>query len=108
MIEVDDEGVLDASGRVDPHVKGLRYKSWPYYAQWIEIFCKDMAIGENSVDPIDLTRTGVEQEGDTVEKYILQVGKVVMKLKSTVCLSPLVQFLKQAQRKKNAIVLILT
>ncbi|KAL8515038.1 hypothetical protein ACS0TY_013934 [Phlomoides rotata] len=58
----------------DPHVKGIRYKTLPYYAQWIEIFGKDKAIGENVVDPIDLVnelyRSGCEQEGETGDKYV--------------------------------------
>ncbi|KAL8480012.1 hypothetical protein ACS0TY_026809 [Phlomoides rotata] len=69
MLEIEDEGVWDSCKRADPHVKGLRYKTWPYYPQWIEVFGKDKATGENDVDPIDLInelyRTGMDQEGDT-------------------------------------------
>ncbi|KAL8526534.1 hypothetical protein ACS0TY_015652 [Phlomoides rotata] len=57
-----------------PHVKGLRYKTRPYYPQWIEIFGKDRATGENAVDPIDIVnelyRTGLYQEVDTGDKYV--------------------------------------
>ncbi|KAL8485440.1 hypothetical protein ACS0TY_027658 [Phlomoides rotata] len=74
MIEIQDEGMWESCKRADPHVKGLRYKTWPYYPQWIEIFGKDTATGENAVDPIDLInelyRTGMDQEGDTGDKYV--------------------------------------
>ncbi|KAL8506145.1 hypothetical protein ACS0TY_017130 [Phlomoides rotata] len=47
MIEVEDEAVWDGCRRcftelqADPHVKGIRFKTWSYYPQWIEIFGKD-------------------------------------------------------------------
>ncbi|KAL8476180.1 hypothetical protein ACS0TY_028733 [Phlomoides rotata] len=74
MIEVEDEGVWESCRLADPHSKGLRYKTWPYYPQWIEIFGKDMATGENVVDPInlinDLYRNGMDQNGDNMDKYV--------------------------------------
>ncbi|KAL8512431.1 hypothetical protein ACS0TY_018780 [Phlomoides rotata] len=58
----------------DPHLKSVRYKSWPYYTQWLEIFGKDRATGENAVDPLDLfqelLRVDLEQEGDSGEKNV--------------------------------------
>ncbi|KAL8487697.1 hypothetical protein ACS0TY_024139 [Phlomoides rotata] len=74
MIEIEDESVLESCKRADPHVKGVRYKMWPYYAQWIEIFGKDRATGENAIDPNDLVngvyRGGDEQEGENCGKYV--------------------------------------
>ncbi|KAL8548004.1 hypothetical protein ACS0TY_007338 [Phlomoides rotata] len=56
MLEIEDEDVWDSCKR------------------WIEIFGKDRATGENVVDPIDLInelyRTGMDQEGDTEDKYV--------------------------------------
>ncbi|KAL8510214.1 hypothetical protein ACS0TY_017144 [Phlomoides rotata] len=70
MIEVEDEAVWDGC----PYVKGIRFKTWSYYPQWIEIFGNDKAIGEYAVDPIDLVnelyRNVMEQEGDTAEKQV--------------------------------------
>ncbi|KAL8483533.1 hypothetical protein ACS0TY_026282 [Phlomoides rotata] len=59
----------------DPHVRGIRFKTWSYYSQWLEIFGKDRATGENAVDANDLfnemLRTcGPEQEGETGDKFI--------------------------------------
>ncbi|KAL8493330.1 hypothetical protein ACS0TY_024519 [Phlomoides rotata] len=74
MIEVEDEAVWDDCRRADPHVKGLRFKTWPFYPQWIEIFGRDRATGEHAVDPIDLVnelyRNVMEQEGETGEKNV--------------------------------------
>ncbi|KAL8541013.1 hypothetical protein ACS0TY_002338 [Phlomoides rotata] len=74
MIEIEDEGVWDSCKRADPYVKGLRYKTWPYYPHWIDIFGKDRATGEHAVDPIDiinnLYKDGVDQEGDPTQRYV--------------------------------------
>ncbi|KAL8540097.1 hypothetical protein ACS0TY_001618 [Phlomoides rotata] len=74
MLEIEDEGVWESCIRADPHVKGLRYKTWPYFPQWIEIFGKDRATGENAVDPIDIVnelyRAGFDEEGDVGYKYV--------------------------------------
>ncbi|KAL8494780.1 hypothetical protein ACS0TY_025583 [Phlomoides rotata] len=74
MIEIEDENAWDSYRRTDPHVKGIRYKTWSYYPQWIEIFDKDRATGENTVDPIDiineLYRSEMDQEGDLIERCV--------------------------------------
>ncbi|KAL8463586.1 hypothetical protein ACS0TY_034297 [Phlomoides rotata] len=60
--------------QADPCVKGLRYKTWPYYPQWIEIFGKDRATGENAIDPIDLVNelynNGLDREVEIGERYV--------------------------------------
>ncbi|KAL8524664.1 hypothetical protein ACS0TY_014316 [Phlomoides rotata] len=87
MIDIKDEGVWDACIRADPQVKGIRYKTWPYYSHWLEIFGKDLATGENAMGPnnlvIDLYRsTGQEQVGDIEEDYVpfnhIEVNKAEM------------------------------
>ncbi|KAL8471941.1 hypothetical protein ACS0TY_029254 [Phlomoides rotata] len=40
--------------QADPHVKGMRFKSWPYYLQWGDIFGKDRATGEHAADAMDI------------------------------------------------------
>ncbi|KAL8484304.1 hypothetical protein ACS0TY_026837 [Phlomoides rotata] len=60
--------------KADPQVKGIRFKSWPFYSNWLELFGKDRATGENAMDPIDLVndllRSDVqEQKGENKEKY---------------------------------------
>ncbi|KAL8507484.1 hypothetical protein ACS0TY_018140 [Phlomoides rotata] len=61
--------VWEAQIKADPSLKGVRYKTWPYYSHWIDIFGKDRATGENAVDPTDLGNKR-ECEGDTCEKYV--------------------------------------
>ncbi|KAL8470973.1 hypothetical protein ACS0TY_033518 [Phlomoides rotata] len=74
MIEIEDEGVWESYQRADPCVKGLRYKTWPCYPQWIEIFGKDRATGENAIDPIDLVNelynNGLDREVEIGERYV--------------------------------------
>ena len=36
--------------QIDARAKGLRYKTFPFYKDWCEIFGKDRATGENAVD----------------------------------------------------------
>ncbi|KAL8526797.1 hypothetical protein ACS0TY_015858 [Phlomoides rotata] len=69
MIDVEDEGVWEACRRADPQVKGIRFKYWPFYSKWLDIFGKDRATGENAMDPIDLVNDllrndNQEQDGD--------------------------------------------
>ncbi|KAL0368023.1 UNVERIFIED_CONTAM: hypothetical protein Scaly_1021200 [Sesamum calycinum] len=51
--------------KAEPHISSkishleedtLQYKSFPYYAQWCEVFGKDRAIGERGFDPIIAAR----------------------------------------------------
>ncbi|KAL8493232.1 hypothetical protein ACS0TY_024452 [Phlomoides rotata] len=74
MIDVEDEGVWEACRLADPQVKGIRFKSWPFYSKWLDIFGKDRATGENAMDPIDLVNDllcndNQEQDGDNEDKY---------------------------------------
>ncbi|KAL8492724.1 hypothetical protein ACS0TY_024064 [Phlomoides rotata] len=73
MIEVDDESVWDASKRADPQLKGIHFKTWPYYGRWLEIFGKDRATGKNVVDPTNAMNEmscaiELEHEGETGDK----------------------------------------
>ncbi|KAL8483563.1 hypothetical protein ACS0TY_026301 [Phlomoides rotata] len=74
MIEVEDESVWEGCRRADLNLKVVRYKTWPYYSQWIEIFGKDRASGTSDVDPVemanDLGCDECEEEGETGEKYV--------------------------------------
>ncbi|KAL8536214.1 hypothetical protein ACS0TY_011737 [Phlomoides rotata] len=55
-----------------PHAKTMRYKSWPYYGFWQEIFSKDRATGEHAAGAMDLVnemlRTEVSYAMDLDEK----------------------------------------
>ncbi|KAL8532105.1 hypothetical protein ACS0TY_008644 [Phlomoides rotata] len=74
MIEVADEEVWDSSRQADPYLKSVRFKSWPYYPQWLDIFGKDRATGESAVDQIDLFQelmhVDLDQAGETGDKYV--------------------------------------
>ncbi|KAL0395311.1 UNVERIFIED_CONTAM: hypothetical protein Slati_4497300 [Sesamum latifolium] len=49
MIVVSNE-VLDSYTKIDPFAKTLRFKSFPYYPTWSEIFRKDRATREHAED----------------------------------------------------------
>ncbi|KAL8513375.1 hypothetical protein ACS0TY_012725 [Phlomoides rotata] len=42
-LDIIDESVWDAQKLAGPHVKSMRFKSWPYYEAWLNIFGKDRA-----------------------------------------------------------------
>ncbi|KAL8508404.1 hypothetical protein ACS0TY_018858 [Phlomoides rotata] len=71
MLDIIDESMWDAQKRADPHIKSLRFKSWPYYGQWLDIFGKDRATGDQAMDAMDfvneLLRSTDEQERDTAD-----------------------------------------
>ncbi|KAL0462080.1 UNVERIFIED_CONTAM: hypothetical protein Slati_0095600 [Sesamum latifolium] len=49
MIAVSDQ-VFDNYAKIDPFAKTLRFKLFPYYPSWSEIFGKDRATGEHAED----------------------------------------------------------
>ncbi|KAL8496585.1 hypothetical protein ACS0TY_020322 [Phlomoides rotata] len=55
-LDIIDETVWDAQRKADSGVKSLRYKSFPYYDSWLDIFGKDRATGEHAADPIQFKR----------------------------------------------------
>ncbi|KAL8481365.1 hypothetical protein ACS0TY_027758 [Phlomoides rotata] len=108
MIEVEGEAVWDGCRRADPHVKGLRFKTWPYYPQWIEIFGKDRATGEHVVDPIDLVnelyRNVLEQKGETGEKNVPLNHEVMLDTEEDIICKPTYSNLKtscKGKKRKN-------
>ncbi|KAL0410633.1 UNVERIFIED_CONTAM: hypothetical protein Slati_3653000 [Sesamum latifolium] len=50
-IDTKDDA-FDNFAKIDSFAKMLRFKSFPYYAQWCEVFEKDRATGECCIDPI--------------------------------------------------------
>ncbi|KAL0396475.1 UNVERIFIED_CONTAM: hypothetical protein Scaly_0095900 [Sesamum calycinum] len=50
MITVDSQDVWDEYCKIDSSVRTMRYKSWPFFPAWLEIFSKDRAIGEVIVE----------------------------------------------------------
>ncbi|KAL8483258.1 hypothetical protein ACS0TY_026085 [Phlomoides rotata] len=50
----------------------MRFKSWSYYNQWLDIFGKDRATGDQVMDHMNLVNDLLintdEQEGDTADK----------------------------------------
>ncbi|KAL8470142.1 hypothetical protein ACS0TY_032856 [Phlomoides rotata] len=53
-LDIIDEWVWESKKKADPHVKGMGFKSWPYYLQWQDIFGKDRATREHAADAIDI------------------------------------------------------
>ncbi|KAL8465468.1 hypothetical protein ACS0TY_034828 [Phlomoides rotata] len=115
MIEVEDEAAWDGYRRcftelqADPHVKGIRFKTWSYYPQWIEIFSKDRATGEHVVDPIDLVnelyRNVMEYEGETGEKMVPLNNEVMHDTEEVSICKPIDSVLKtvyKGKKRKNS------
>ncbi|KAL0420416.1 UNVERIFIED_CONTAM: hypothetical protein Slati_3064500 [Sesamum latifolium] len=60
MVTVEDDNAWDEFIKIDPSTKGMRYKSWPFFPAWREIFDKDRATSERGWDP---TKAGNERTG---------------------------------------------
>ncbi|KAL8535622.1 hypothetical protein ACS0TY_011302 [Phlomoides rotata] len=69
QIVVENEDVWADYIKVDPYAKGMRYKSYPLYGKWTEIFGCENAKGDQSED-CDITRNNELPEG--VEENISQ------------------------------------
>lgn len=50
MIIVDRDEIWKQYIKVDSFAKNMRYKNWPHYHHWCEIFGNDRATGENAED----------------------------------------------------------
>ncbi|KAL8534767.1 hypothetical protein ACS0TY_010700 [Phlomoides rotata] len=70
-------------GAADPHVKSMRFKSWPYYGNWLDIFGKDRATGEHASDTMDfvneLLKNAQEEQGDTLGQENINLGDTGVK-----------------------------
>ncbi|KAL8473825.1 hypothetical protein ACS0TY_029933 [Phlomoides rotata] len=53
--------------RKDPTVSEMRYKPWPYYEDWMEVFGNDRAVGAPTEDIIDVV---VEFEAEIVQPQV--------------------------------------
>ncbi|KAL0458081.1 UNVERIFIED_CONTAM: hypothetical protein Slati_0435300 [Sesamum latifolium] len=50
MITVEENSIWDEYVKVDPTAKSMRFKFFPYFSVWHEIFRKDRATGERAKD----------------------------------------------------------
>ncbi|KAG8376454.1 hypothetical protein BUALT_Bualt09G0065000 [Buddleja alternifolia] len=50
MIETDSDEQWEAACKTAPTARAMRWKSWPYYDSWCEIFGKDRANGNGAED----------------------------------------------------------
>ncbi|KAL0386125.1 UNVERIFIED_CONTAM: hypothetical protein Sradi_3006800 [Sesamum radiatum] len=58
MVTVEDENIWLDFVKMYPSSQGMRFKSWPFFPAWKEIFGMDHASGDRSWDP---TRAGVKE-----------------------------------------------
>ncbi|CAA0805727.1 Unknown protein [Striga hermonthica] len=71
MITVKEEAVWQAYNTAHPKVKSLCYKSWPYYADWVEIFGKDRATGEGALGFTEAVNDVLHDTNVEVPSHIL-------------------------------------
>ncbi|KAL0361512.1 UNVERIFIED_CONTAM: hypothetical protein Sradi_3835700 [Sesamum radiatum] len=71
MITVEENSIWDDYVKVDPSAKTLRYKSFPFFPAWREIFDKDHAFGDGAKDGkaiADVVRT--KETKETQDYYV--------------------------------------
>ncbi|KAL8527463.1 hypothetical protein ACS0TY_005351 [Phlomoides rotata] len=83
-LDVTDEGVWEAQKKADPHVKGMRFKYWPYYEQWQDIFGRDRVTGEHAAAAIDIMND------------MLSIKRKPVETEMTALVSTLGQFMKSS------------
>ncbi|GER37362.1 homeodomain-like/winged-helix DNA-binding family protein [Striga asiatica] len=69
MLEVD-EPIWKDYVQVYPKAKALRNKSWPFYADWVEIFGKDRATGEGAEGFADALNEVLTNTGDDGHPHV--------------------------------------
>ncbi|CAA0835553.1 Unknown protein [Striga hermonthica] len=62
MINVQEEDVWKDYIKAHPKAKSMRYKPWPLFSDWVEIFGKDRATGEGAVGFTDARNVEVEDK----------------------------------------------
>ncbi|KAG8390827.1 hypothetical protein BUALT_Bualt01G0124000 [Buddleja alternifolia] len=67
MIDAQDDA-WDLYVKTDSNARTMRYKSWPYYPDWCEIFGKDRAPRENAEDYVDAVQEMEANKGDAVQE----------------------------------------
>ncbi|KAG8380696.1 hypothetical protein BUALT_Bualt06G0042800 [Buddleja alternifolia] len=50
MIDTVDDAAWETACKNEPNARTMRYKSWPYYDSWCEVFGKDRANGTGAED----------------------------------------------------------
>ncbi|KAL8478452.1 hypothetical protein ACS0TY_030373 [Phlomoides rotata] len=69
-------GVWEAYIKVDPTARTLKNKTFPFYADWDEIFSNDRATGTDSQGPVDAEHDVIRQSAKKMEVR-LELIKVV-------------------------------
>ncbi|KAL0427806.1 UNVERIFIED_CONTAM: hypothetical protein Slati_2955400 [Sesamum latifolium] len=71
MITIEDNYVWEGYLKIYPTAKKMRYKSWPYFSAWCQIFGKDRAIGKHAEDVHQAAAAVQEEEqADMQDRYI--------------------------------------
>lgn len=92
--------------QVDPPAKVMRFKSWPYYEDWCEIFGKDRATGENSESFVDAVNNVLN--GPTVEVKLLIIDIFSQTYMYEHCLTLLFDFVFHVSLRKTRILSLKT
>ncbi|KAL8491813.1 hypothetical protein ACS0TY_023426 [Phlomoides rotata] len=95
-LDVIDEGVWEAQKKADPHVKGMCFKSWPYYEQWQDIFGRDRATGEHAAAAIDIVNDMLSKTANTTVKKGKGIKRKPVETEMTALVSTLGQFMKSS------------
>ncbi|KAL0396293.1 UNVERIFIED_CONTAM: hypothetical protein Scaly_0077700 [Sesamum calycinum] len=74
MVTVEDNKAWEEYVKIDPTAKGMRYKSWPFFPAWSEIFGKDRAQGGRTLQPPPLQTEDVGVEQPHIATYQPQNG----------------------------------
>ncbi|PIN09962.1 hypothetical protein CDL12_17451 [Handroanthus impetiginosus] len=69
-IIVVEDSVWEKHVKVDPNVRTMRFKLFPFYPSWCDIFGKDRAIGEHSQDCHDTAESLLNNNNVATNDYV--------------------------------------
>ncbi|KAL0296106.1 UNVERIFIED_CONTAM: hypothetical protein Sradi_6662700 [Sesamum radiatum] len=71
MVTVSDDTIWEEYCKLDPTVRTMHYKSWPFFPVWREIFGKDRASGEQAEDINEIVnKTDTPENNDHHDFYV--------------------------------------
>ncbi|KAL0401727.1 UNVERIFIED_CONTAM: hypothetical protein Slati_4202600 [Sesamum latifolium] len=74
MITVEENSIWDEYVKVDPTAKSMRFKSFPYFSVWHEIFEKGQATGDRAKDGKATADTVLEEEAMETQDYYVPIA----------------------------------
>ncbi|KAL0395347.1 UNVERIFIED_CONTAM: hypothetical protein Slati_4500900 [Sesamum latifolium] len=75
MITVDNQNVWNEYRKIDSSVRTMRYKLWSFFTAWREIFGKDRAVGEVTVEAHPMVNNDDSEKKTETQSYYVPTAE---------------------------------